>query len=297
MTRWLRSGLVLGVTLVLAALALPGRTEAPLPPLWRTDVKSLGAEGLSALWMAPDGGRLIALSDRSFALSAQVGRDAEGRIARITVEGRWPLSAPRKPGAQEVQIDTEGIALGRNGAIFVSTEGPAHILRMDGLAEPARRVASPPGFARLDPNGALEALAIGPDGTLYTLPETPEVGTTGFPVYRRAGREWSVLATLPAQGGMAPVGADVGPDGRLYILYRDFSPLRGFASLLQRHTIGRETVGAAETLLHTGFGQLGNLEGISVWRAADGGLIAAMVSDDNGLFLLEAELIEMHLPD
>lgn len=297
MTRRLLSGLALGAALALAALFLSGRPEAPLPLLWRTDVKPLGVEGLSALWMAPDGGRLIALSDRSFALSAQVGRDAEGRITSLTEEGRWPLRLPRGPGAREVPIDTEGIALGRGGAIFVSAEGPARILRLDSPGAEARLVARPDAFDNMHPNGALEALAIGPDGALYTLPETPEAGTRGFPLYRRAGREWSVLATLPAQGGMAPVGADVGPDGRLYILYRDFSPLRGFSSLLQRHTIGPDTVGAAETLLHSGFGQLGNLEGVSVWRAADGGLVASMVTDDNGLFVQDAELIEMHLPD
>ncbi|MGQ0610111.1 MAG: esterase-like activity of phytase family protein [Paracoccaceae bacterium] len=297
MTRWRRSGLALGVALALAALAMPGRTEAPLPPLWRTDLKPLDAEGLSALWMAPGGGRLLALSDRGFVLSAEVGRDAERRITSVTEQGRWPVRLPRKAGAREVPLDTEGIALGRGGAIFVSTEGPARILRMDSPGTEARAVAGPDTFGKLHPNGALEALAIGPDGALYTLPETPNVGTTGYPLYRRAGREWSVLTVLPAQGGMVPVGADVGPDGRLYLLYRDFSPLRGFASLLQRHTLGPDGVGAAETLLHSGYGKIGNLEGVSVWRAADGGLVASMVSDDNGLFLQDAELIEMHLPD
>lgn len=297
MIRWLRSGLALGVALALAALALPARTEAPLPALWRTDLKPLGAEGLSALWMAPDGKRLLALSDRGFILSAQVGRDAEGRVASVTEQGRWPLRLPGKPGAREVPLDAEGIALGRGGAILVSTEGPARIVRMDSAGAEPRLVAGPQVFGKLHPNGALEALAIGPDGALYTLPETPDAGSTGYPLYRRVGREWSVLTILPAQGGMAPVGADVGPDGRLYLLYRAFSPLRGFASLLQRHTIGPDDVGPAETLMHAGFGQLGNLEGVSVWRAADGGLVASMVSDDNGFFLQDAELIEMHLPD
>lgn len=295
--RW-RSGLAVGAVLVLAGLGLPrGSAETPLPALWRTDLKPLGAEGLSALWMAPDGGRLIALSDRSFALSALVDRDAGGRIAGLREDGRWPLFAPRRAGASDLPIDSEGIAVGPAGEIFVSTEGPARVLRMDSLGAEATLVAGPREFRRLEFNGALEALAIGPDGALYTLPETPPAGSAGFPVYRRQGTAWSVLAELPAQGTMAPVSADICPDGRLYILYRDFSPLQGFASLLQRHDIGPDTIGAAETLLHTGFGQLGNLEGLSIWRAADGGLVASMVADDNGLFVQDAELVEMPLPD
>lgn len=293
-----RSGLAIAAVLALAGLGLPwGRAEAPLPPLWRTDLKPLAAEGLSALWMAPDGSRLIALSDRSFALSAQVDRDAEGRIAGIREDGRWPLFAPRRPGASDLPIDSEGIAVGAEGEIFVSTEGPARVLRIDGLGAETTLVAGPRDFRRLAFNGALEGLAIGPDGTLFTLPETPPDGRAGFPIYRRRGGEWSVLAELPAKGGMAPVGADIGPDGKLYVLYRDFSPLQGFASLLQRHTVGPEAVGAAETLMQTGFGQLGNLEGISVWRRAGGGLVASMITDDNGLFVQDAALIEVALPE
>jgi len=40
-----------------------------------------------------------------------------------------------------------------------------------------------------------------------------------------------------------------------------------------------------------------NLEGVSVWRDADGALRATLVSDDNFRFLQQTEIVEYLLPD
>ncbi len=72
------------------------------------------------------------------------------------------------------------------------------------------------------------------------------------------------------------VGADIGPDGRLYMLERDFAGI-GFRSRIRRFDLDG---GNEETMLETGLRTHDNLEGISVWQDAQG-LRLTLISDDN----------------
>jgi hypothetical protein len=76
--------------------------------------------------------------------------------------------------------------------------------------------------------------------------------------------------TIERRGEFLPVGADFGPDGLFYLLERRFLGIFGLQSRVRRFAIDGDTIGAEETLLETRPWTHDNLEGISVWRDADG---------------------------
>jgi len=93
------------------------------------------------------------------------------------------------------------------------------------------------------------------------------------------------------------VAADFGPDGRLYVLERQFRGLMGFASRVRRFRLGMDRLLAEETLLETAVGLHDNLEGLSVWRDAGGALRLTMIADDNFSFFQRTEIVEYRVAD
>ena len=296
MRRRLGIGIIAGLLL---ATAYVNRTPAADNPglVGQFNLKPLGAEGLSALWIAPGGLRLIAVSDRSLLIKGEIGRDAQGRITSVTLTHTTPLLAPGRQGSEPVTIDSEGIAVGPQGDIYVSTEGPARVLRYDSQGENPVIVGRARDFGPQLQNGALEALAIGPNGAIFTLAETESRALGPFELFADTGLGWHIFATLPRKDSFLPVSADIGPDGKLYILYCSFSVLKGFSTRLQRMELTKSGLAPPEDLLETGYGQHGNLEGLSIWRDALGRLTASMVTDDNGNFFQSAEIVEYRLDD
>ncbi len=117
-----------------------------------------------------------------------------------------------------------------------------------------------------------------------------------YPVWRYRDGEWTTAFTIAGQGPWAPVGADVGPDGRLYLLERDFKGLLGFATRVRRFDMTDGGVSGGETLLETRLGQYDNLEGLTVWDDGQG-IRLTMISDDNFLFVQRTELVEYRVRD
>ncbi|WYK05713.1 esterase-like activity of phytase family protein [Cereibacter sphaeroides f. sp. denitrificans] len=285
------AGLVLG-------LALGGSADTPGDGVtrfvWTVEDPLFG--GLSALEMSEDGRSVTVLSDRGAWTRGRVIRDAQGHILDIRTE---PMRLLRGRGAEPLarsRNDSEGLALAPDGTAHVSFEGAARVLRYPDLSGPAGNLPVHPDFALMQRNSALEALAIDAGGAIYTLPERSGSATRPFPVYRYRNGVWSQPFAVPRRGSFLIVGADFGPDGRLYLLERRFRGLLGFASRVRRFTLGPEGIAAEETVFETRSGRFGNLEGISVWRAPGGGTVLSLVADDNFLFLLRTELVEVHLP-
>jgi hypothetical protein len=96
---------------------------------------------------------------------------------------------------------------------------------------------------------------------------------------------------VPRQGDFLPVGADFGPDGRLYVLERRLLLPVGFANRLR--VLTPEAWDKPLILWESRLGQFDNLEGLSITTTADGLLRATMVSDDNFLSLQRTELVEV----
>ena len=245
--------------------------------------------GFSAIEITDDGAGFIALSDRALLVSGGFTR-ADGAITGITVTERAPLLDDAGRRLTGDRADSEGLALAPDGTLFISFEGVARVRSQMGLTGIPTLMAPNPDFARLQINAALEALAIGPDGALYTIPERSGRADRPSPVYRLADGVWTVPFSIPRDGAFLPSGADIGPDGMLYLLERDFTGI-GFRSRVRRFALDGT---GAEVLLRTGTGTHGNLEGISVWADPDG-LRMTLIADDNFQFFQVTEVVEYRL--
>ncbi|WP_415922587.1 esterase-like activity of phytase family protein [Tateyamaria sp. SN6-1] len=230
--------------------------------------------GLSAI-ETRDGSTFVVLSDR--------GQAYEIAIDRTTSK---PRITPRTQPAP--QRDSEGLAYAGSN-LFFSYEGPAEI-----RTETGERLPTYPAFRQLQSNGSFEALAAAPDGTVYVIPERFGERAPAFPVYRYRDGAWSIARGLPKDGSFLPAGADIGPDGLLYVLERTLTPL-GFRSRVRR--FAPDTDGTVETLLTTPPGRHDNLEGLAIWQSATGQTCLTMVSDNNFLRVQRTEIVEYSLID
>ncbi|WP_170762684.1 esterase-like activity of phytase family protein [Ruegeria lacuscaerulensis] len=261
--------------------------------IWRHSAGWFG--GFSALHISEDGRLMVALSDRSKLLAAQIDRDGD-QITGIEILDRWRVLSSTGGALPGYTGDSEGIAIDQDGSYYISFERVHRVAFYSGPGSKARVLPRPKAFDGLDHNGSFEGLAIDDKGRLYTLTEKNRTADGNIPVYRWDGRAWATPFVLQQRGRFLPVAADFGPDGRLYVLERKLS-LIGFRSRLRRWQIDGDVPGAEEILLETGTGTHDNLEGLSVWRDTQGRLRATMISDDNFLALQRTELVEYLLPD
>ena len=298
----MRKRAFLAVTVGLVLVAGLEGSASPTPPPgfldafhWTMEDSQFG--GFSAIEVSENGRDIIVLSDRGAYTSGQISRDATGRITSIAAKPVQPLhGADGKLLAPELS-DSEGIALAADGSVYVSFEGGARVLHYPKLDGPAQNLPRPAEFKAMQKNSALEALAIDAEGTLFTLPERSGGAVKPFPVYRFKNGKWDRRLQIPRVGGYLAVGADFGPDGKFYLLEREFRGLAGFSSRLRRFNLGPKGFDAGETLLETPVGLYDNLEGVSIWRDTAGRLTATMVSDDNFKFFLRSQIVEYQLPD
>ncbi len=289
-----------------AALAALGLGAAMMPPaaggttgseaaylgtyVWNEPWPSFG--GFSGLKLSSDGASFTTLSDRAYLVSGRLQRDGAGTVTGVEAGRPEPLLDPQGGRMRGPRADSEGLALGPDGTVWISFEGNARVRRQGADGADPSLIPGNPDFERLRRNSSLEALASDADGTLYTIPERPLRGEDSFAVYRFREGEWQVAFRLPVRDGFAVTDADVGPDGRLYVLERDFTGL-GFRSRLRRLNVDGS---GEEILFTTATGRHDNLEGLDVW--ADGaGLRATMISDDNRYFFQETQFVDYRLPD
>jgi hypothetical protein len=252
--------------------------------------------GFSALEVTGQGTAMMLLTDRAQLVQAVITRKTGAEITDVTVSDVQPLLSSRGVPLSGRIRDSEGLARGRNGDIYVSFEGVTRVARYEQPDTFAHVLPRPPDFVRIDGNKSLEALAIDRNGHLYTLPEHAPDESGDIPVFKWNGGAWQTPFSLPARGRFQPVAADIGPDRKFYLLERDFS-IAGFRSRLRRWSIASGHPRDETLLLQTGPGIHDNLEGLSVWRDRTGALRATMISDDNFNRLQRTEIVEYALPD
>lgn len=255
-----------------------------------------GFGGFSGLAMTPDGRGFVAVSDRGRIVRGQLERDRDGRITRVRSGAIAALTDADGRALAGLDVDAEGLARGPDGTLHVSFEGRARIGRLPPGAATVTELASPRDFAQLQRNSSLEALAMDPQGRLITLPERSGAWERPFPVFRRdAEGRWSVPYTIRRDGRFLPVGADAGPDGRLYLLERHFTGA-AFASRVRSFAFTASGLADERLVLETPPGRHDNLEGIAVWTDTQGALRLTLLSDDNLHLLQRTEFVEYRLP-
>lgn len=246
--------------------------------------------GLSAIHTR-DGQRFTALSNFGYVVEGRILRDRAGRLAGLQVEAARPLTFPDGRALTNGYRAAEGLAVGPGGRLFVSFEYHTRVWTYRTPAATPEDLGQHRDFERL-PNGrGLASLALSPQGALYAIPERPARMTHGFPSYRWDDGEWIGSFRMPADGPFLPVGADFGPDGRLYVLEQ-----AGGQSQIRRFAVQGDRMGGADVVVRSARGQWGYLSGLSVWRGRDGRLRATMVADNGGMAGRAAELVEVVLP-
>lgn len=253
--------------------------------------------GFSAIEIAPDGLHFSAVSDRGHFTSGTLSRGSNGVITGVQAAKMRSLKDKSARPLAGARADSEGLAIAPDGTAYVSLEGRARVLRYPKLGGAAENLPIPDAFKGMNSNASLEALAIDRHGWLYTVPERPGGHGQPYPVFIFRNGTWDQPFTIRRIGTFLPVAADFGPDGKLYILERQFRGLMGFASRVRRFTLSGDTITREETLLQSRPGEHDNLEGLAVWRDPQGDLRLTMVSDNNFLFVQRTELVEYRVPD
>lgn len=277
--------------LLALGLALPAHSEAVFIGSyeWTLDDPRFG--GFSAIEVSDDGTSFVALSDRAVFISGRIMR-TDGQITGITAGPIIPMAGPGGRALTRAESDSEGLAIAPDGTIFVSYEWTHGIRSFSTIEDAASDLITTPAFDGMQTNASLEALAIDSAGALYTIPERSGAATLPFPVYRLQNGDWDQPFAIPRRGAFLVAGADIGPDGRLYVLERDFLGI-GFRSRVRRFDM---TGGGEELVLQTRVRQHDNLEGISIWQDEQG-LRMTLISDDNFRAFQRTEIVEYRLTD
>ncbi len=250
--------------------------------------------GWSAIEVSNMGATFLAIGDNAQSYSGTLEREGD----RIVGVSQAPIGALtdtdgvaffRKPDKD--LHDSEGLAVFPDGRFAVAFERvPRIIVYGDG---PPERIALPREANGLGENGGVEALAIDADQRLVAIPETVPSGTRGFPIWRQTDAGWETVGYIKRSLGFRPVGADFGPDGRLYVLERAFH-LIGFQSRIRVFDLS-DFRRDGTVIWVAPLRAFDNLEGLSVWEDRSGDLRFTMISDDNNLRIQQTQIVEFRL--
>ncbi len=287
--------------LALIALALAGcQTQVILHPeasfvgAWTMTARHPFIGGFSGLTLSPDGREFLLVSDVGYFIRGVLHRP-DGAIAGMHQWQVLTMNVPAEVAAHPRGPDPEGLATAA-GEVFVALERIHEVWRVDLATGAVERLPQHPEFPGLDDNRSLEALATDASGALFAVPEGSPDGET-FPVYRFADGVWTQPFAIPVRGDYLAVGADFGPDGRLYLLERAFRWI-GFASRVRRFTVSEAGLADETVLFESATRRHDNLEGLAVWRDAAGDIRLTMVSDDNFRRRLQrSEFVEYRVGD
>jgi hypothetical protein len=283
---------------VLAGRGLSGGTSGDLAEhistyTWRLHDGWFG--GFSGIELSEDGRQMVAISDRGMFVTGTLQRE-KGAVSDVeNVEAFRVLDTkgtfPKKAGMR----DSEGLVLQKNGKLVVSFEGNHRLNRFAQPGAKAQGMAWRKEFNKMKLNGGFEALAIDNLGKIFAVPEQPVGDDSVAQVFMLKKGQWEKAFTLPRAKQFQPVGADFGPDGRLYLLERGFNGL-GFRVRVRSFSVEKTGASDEKLLLRKGIGIHDNLEGLAVWRDESERVRLTMISDDNFRLIQRTEIVEYVIP-
>ncbi|HXV50177.1 MAG TPA: esterase-like activity of phytase family protein, partial [Candidatus Binatia bacterium] len=182
--------------------------------------------GLSGLSIGADG-KLYAISDRGYWLSAGMQMDANGRISNLIDWRIAPmLTTTNKPVRRRLR-DAEALAQTRDGSFLVAFEGVHRIWR---YPPPPRTFESNPSLvqfpsigSRLPSNSGIEALTVLADGQVLALTEGFENPDGSFKGWLIDNGQSAELSYVPADGFRVTDCAAL-ENGDLLVLERRYVP-------------------------------------------------------------------------
>lgn len=290
--RSLRKAMALALAFTAASvLGLPAAAPDKVQFLgsykWKRADHKLG--GFSGIELSEDGLSFTAINDRAKIVTGVLSRQ-DGRISGVAAKTKGHLRDERGRRLKGQFSDAEGLAVRRDGRIFISFEHQHRVWAYLSL-KAAAWLPRPAAFKALQPNSGFEALAIDAKNRLYAIPERSGKLTRPFPVWRYDNGAWTTPFSLRREGGFLPVGADFDTHGNLYLLERAFTGF-GFKSRVRRFFFRNDTVVGEETLMESSLLQHDNLEGLSVWTDTEGAIRLTMISDDNFNEFQRTEFVE-----
>lgn len=257
---------------------------------WKLDAPWFG--GWSGIEITGNGTEMTVLSDRGHLVEATLLRQ-RGSISGVILDSSNRLTKSSGGRMSKIGSDSEGLAIDDNGRAHISFEHRHRIMATNlGNGRTSNRIDVPFKNTMKD-NSGIEALAVGPDGTLFAIAETPPSGGKPYPLYAYQNGKWRISARIPQRGSFVPVGADFDSRGRLWLLERTVTPL-GFRSRIRLFDF---QPGAAReyVMLTTIPARFDNLEGISVWDDPSGRMHLTMISDDNFLPIQRTQIVEYRI--
>lgn len=226
-----------------------------------------------------DADRMIAVTDQGWWLEAAVEDGPRGLRPGQARFG--PMRGADGETFDKAGGDAEALTR-LDGRIIVGLERDHRVMvhREDGRLGDAIRDRS---FERLSTNKGIEALYTPLHGGVRAIEERPRRGHHMVFLIDRAGEvgTWR----LPATGDFHVTGADVGPDGRLYLLLRDYGRFTGVSIRVHRYDLGSEGLPVVASLREMAAFEsesgIDNMEGLATWLDKAGRTRLTLISDDN----------------
>lgn len=265
--------------------------------------------GLSGLQVSPDGGELIALSDRGYWISMRLVQDGdkvtgigEARLGVLGNRSAFPLT--------KREADSESLARDHDGSFLVGFEEYHRVWRYtptpdrpgaEALSGTPSEFRMPGLLQRAKDNESLEDLTVLPDGKVLAILESPIPGEAlnhAWLVDRQGGAS---DLYYDAKDNYSPTDLTVLPDGNLMVLERYFAPIfnvRARFRIVKQADIapGAHLEGELIAELRPPL-TVDNMEGIASRRASDGSTLIYVVSDDNFNAFQRTLLLEFRLEE
>ena len=258
--------------------------------------------GLSGLTIGTDG-RLYAVSDRGFWLSARMQLDRDGRLLNLSNWQIASLLTTTKRPVRNLFTDAEGLAQASDGSFFVSFEQSHRIWRYPAAQEPFSKPAIPVPLrvemTAAPSNGGFEAISALPDGRIFAIAEEHQNKDGSFKGWLLNGDRWSEFSYV-ALANFNPSDAVALKSGDVLVLERRHNlPLRFSArlTLIKANDIRPGGTLRGEEVMRLEPPLAGdNFEGIAIKEIGEGTMIF-LVSDDNYFVLQRSLLLQFLLPN
>jgi hypothetical protein len=258
--------------------------------------------GLSGLSIGEDG-KLYAVSDRGYWLSARMVTDPSGALLNLIDWQIAPILTMTKTPVTGKLRDAEALAQTGDGSFLVAFEGASRIWRYspppNTFESTPVSVQIPSAVAQAPSNGGVEGLTMLPDSRLLALTEEFENPDGSFKGWLIDNGRFAELSYVPAEGFHVTDCAALN-NGDVLVLERRYVP---FGILSARLTLVKANsfqagakLGGKELLKLEQPLAVENFEGIAAQKTSKGTTIY-IVSDDNYSLFQQTLLLQFLLPD